>query len=94
MRITGVIWLEEILEKIASKHRVREEEVVELLKNEPTFRFVESGHRPGDNVYSALGKTDAGRYLIVFFVYKMDGRALPVSARDMSDAERKRYGRK
>ena len=94
MLITGVIWLEEILEKIASKHRVREEEVVELLKNEPTFRFVESGHRPGDNVYSALGKTDAGRYLIVFFVYKMDGRALVVSARDMSDAERERYGRK
>jgi hypothetical protein len=31
--------------------------------------------------------TDAGRYLITFFVLKLDGRALPVSARDMTDRE-------
>jgi hypothetical protein len=31
------------------------------------FRFVEKGHRRGENVYSAMGQTSGGRYLIVFF---------------------------
>ncbi len=41
-----------------------------------------------------LGRSDAGRYLAVFFIYTKDQRALILSARDMSDAERKRYERK
>jgi uncharacterized DUF497 family protein len=45
-------------------------------------------------VYSALGQTDAGRYLIVFFVYKKTRQALIVSARDMTNAERNRYEKK
>ena len=53
------------------------------------FRFVESGHRRGENVYAALGQTEAGRYLIVFFIHKPDYRIL--TARDMTDAERRRY---
>ena len=32
-----------------------------------------------------------GRYLIVFFIDKKRGVALPISARDMSPAERKYY---
>jgi uncharacterized DUF497 family protein len=44
-------------------------------------------------VYSAAGQTDAGRYLIVFFVHKMNGRALILSARDMARKERRTYGR-
>jgi len=36
-------------------------------------------------------QTEAGRYLTVFFVLKKDGQALVVSARDMSDTERKRH---
>ena len=41
-----------------------------------------------------FGQTEAGRYLACYFVYKKDNRALILSARDMTDAERKRYGRK
>jgi len=41
-----------------------------------------------------LGQTDAGRYLIVFFVYKKKGQALILSARDMTDVERDRYEKK
>ncbi len=94
MRIIGFVWLEEILEKLSRKHGVRENEVVEVFENSPDFRFVQRGHREGEDVYSAMGQTDAGRYVIVFFVYKSNGRALPVSARDMTLAERKRYERK
>jgi uncharacterized DUF497 family protein len=46
------------------------------------------------NVYSALGQTSAGRYLIVFFVRKKTQQALIVSARGMTDGERKRYEKK
>jgi uncharacterized protein len=93
VRIVGFVWLEEILDKLLRKHNVREYEVVEVFESKPKFRFVERGHRQGENLYSAMGRTDAGRYVVVFFVHKSDGRALPVSARDMTAAERKRYER-
>ena len=94
MRIEGIIWLEEIVEKLWRKHRVVEAEVEEVLQNRPKFRFVEKGHRTGEDVYAGLGRTEAGRLLIVFFVYKQDAHALIVSARDITPTERKRYERK
>jgi hypothetical protein len=94
LRITGFIWLEEIVAKLAGKHQVEVYEVEELFRGRPKFRFVENGHRAGEDVYAALGQTDAGRYLIIFFIHKLDGYALPVSARNMTSNERKRYGRK
>jgi len=94
LRITGFIWLDVIVEKLAMKHRVEPEDVEELFGGAPKFRFVEKGHRQGEDVYAALGQTDAGRYLIVFFIVKPDGRVLPLSARDMTQPERERYGRK
>jgi uncharacterized DUF497 family protein len=39
-------------------------------------------------VYLALGQTDAGRYLYVFFVYKKSHNAIVISARDMDAGER------
>ena len=84
----------DIVEKIDVKHGVKPEEAEEIFFNRPRFRFVESGHRKGDNVYSAAGQTDEGRYLIVFFIYKSPGSALILSARDMDAKERKRYERK
>ena len=91
MKITGFIWLEDIVEKLAQKHSVQQQEVREVFGHPPLFRFVEKGHRSGEHVYAALGRTDAGRYLTVFFVYKNDKQALILSARDMTHAERKRY---
>lgn len=94
MKITGFLWLPEIIQKLAWKHGVGQAEVEEVFFNLPHFRFVEKGHYPGENVYTALGQTDAGRYLTCFFVYKRDGRALIISARDMTHSERRRYGKK
>lgn len=88
------MWLDEIIEKLAKKHHVEVYEVEELFDGTSKFRFVEKGHRDGEDVYAVLGQTEAGRYLIAFFVHKTDGRALPVSARDMTKGERKLYGRK
>lgn len=94
MKISSIIWLEEIVEKINAKHLVGLDEVREVLDSSSHFRFVEKGHRPGENVYSALGQTDSGRYPIIFFVYKKGKQALILSARDMTDTERKRYEKK
>ncbi|PIQ94704.1 MAG: hypothetical protein COV68_03235, partial [Nitrospirae bacterium CG11_big_fil_rev_8_21_14_0_20_41_14] len=43
----------------------------------------------GEDLYRALGQTDSGRYLTVFFIYKETHEALVISARDMTDKERK-----
>lgn len=94
MKISGIIWLPEIIDKIGRKHRVEQDEVKEVLKSGSHFRFVEKGHRKGENVYSAMGRTHAGRHLIVFFVHKKSHEALILSARQMTDNERKRYEKK
>ncbi len=97
MRISGMVWLEAIVEKLASKHGVTPDEVSEVFANQddlPKFRFVESGTRDAENVYMALGQTEAGRYLAVLFIYKKTHQALIVSARDMAAKERKLYERK
>ena len=65
--------------------------MLEVLLNQPYFRFVVKGHRVGENVYAALARTKSGRYLMVFFIYKKDGRAIILSARDMTSSERRRY---
>ena len=64
MYIDDFIWLPDIVEKLAVKHHVTQDEVEEVFFNRPQYRFVESGYRPGEDVYSASGQTDAGRYLI------------------------------
>jgi len=74
LNISGIIWLREIVEKINRKHRVEQEEVREILRGSSHFRFVEKGHQRGENVYSAMGQTSAGRYLIVFFIHKKIGK--------------------
>jgi hypothetical protein len=60
MQIDEFIWLPDIVDKIERKHSVLPEEAEEVFFNMPRFRFVESGHRKDDNVYSAAGPTDSG----------------------------------
>ena len=94
MYINHFIWLPDVIEKVAVLHHVMQDEVEEVFFNSPRYRFVESGYRPGEDVYSTSGQTDAGRYLIVFFIYKPTYTALILSARDMDENERRRYERK
>jgi uncharacterized DUF497 family protein len=94
MNIEGIVWLNQIVDKLAFKHQVETYEVEEVLAGKPKFRFVEKGERKNENVYMALGQTDAGRYLTVLFIYKQTKEALILSARDMANKERKMYGRK
>jgi len=94
LNVTGYIWYEDVVEKLDRKHGVRQQEVREVFANLPHYRFVEKGHRMDENVYAALGQTNGGRYLVIFFVRKKDGRALILSARVMTRSERREYGQK
>jgi hypothetical protein len=94
MRITGVVWLEEVVDKLQRKHRVAPEEVEEALAARPSIRRIEAGNVRGEDLYAAVGRTAAGRWLVVFFLYKLNQEALIVSARDASGREKRRYGRK
>ncbi len=67
------------MEKIATKHGVTQTEVREILMGVHKLKFIQKGHYSGEDMYAAI-----------FFIYK---KALVLSARDMSSAERKRYAK-
>ena len=94
MRIVDIIWLPQIIDKLAWKHGVEPEEVDQILFGQAFYRKVQKGHIPGEDVYAGLGQTESGRYLIVFFVYKQTREALILSARDMDKSEKRQYGRR
>ena len=94
MLIREIIWLEEVVEKIEWKHNVSVMEVEQLFRSRPSFKKMLAGKIQSEDVFRALGKTDAGRYLIIFFILKRTNEALIISARDMDSKERKSYGKK
>jgi len=91
MRIKQVVLLHQFAEKIERKHHVSQDEVEQVFLNRPTFQFAELGDVPNEDLYRTIDQTNAGRYLIVFFVYKHGGRALVISARDVTKGERRHY---
>ena len=48
MRLDGIIWLRDTVDKLAFKHGVEIYEVEEVLSNKPKIRFVEKGERKGE----------------------------------------------
>jgi len=94
MKIENFTWLPHITDKLAFKHQVATSEVEEVFENRPKIRFVQKGNRKGEDVYIALGRTEAGRYLAVIFIHKRNNHGLILSARDMAPKERKQYERK
>ena len=93
MRLTEIIWKESFVDKIEVKHGVLTYEVEEVLFGKPHIRRSQKGRIKGEDLYTAYGKSDAGRYLIVFFIRKEQTAALPISARDMTDSEEKYYAK-
>lgn len=91
MKITKLIWLQRIVEKLDRKHHLLPEEVEEVFANIPQYRFIEQGKIEDNDVYAAYGRTDSGRYITVVFIQKLDHHALVISARDMDKKERKQY---
>ncbi len=93
MRITDIIWKEAVVTKLSAKHGVSVAEAEEVLLSKPVVRRIVKGRVHGEDVYAAMAQVAGGRYVIVFFIDKKRGVALPISARDMSPAERKYYAK-
>jgi len=93
MRLYEIIWKDQIVNKLAWKHHIAPEEVEQALFSKPHMRYVEHGRVTGEDLYAAYGRTEAGRYVLVFFLYKSRHIALPISARDMTKSERRYYER-
>ncbi len=55
MEVSGTIWLEKIVEKLARKHHLTQDEVEEVFVNTPQYRSIERGKIEGENVYAAYG---------------------------------------
>lgn len=91
MKIESVTWRDVFVDKLAVRHSVTTQEAEGVLLANPHIRWAAKGYVKGEHVYAAYGQTESGRYLIVFFIYKGRGLALPISARDMTTAERRYY---
>jgi uncharacterized DUF497 family protein len=89
-----IIWLDKFAIKIRKKHNITIEEVEEALFFNAFFRRVKRGKVKGDDVYIGYSKTNAGRYLLIVFIYKGPMIGLVISARDMTARERKYYNAK
>jgi len=94
MQINRVAIPQEFAEKIWRKHHVEEYEIREvLLSRGGSFRRLEKGRVAGENLFGAYGQTSNGRYLSIFFIYKLNLDAFVISARDMDKKERRRYAK-
>lgn len=91
MEISELLWLDAVVEKLETKHGITTWEVEEALAGRPWITRMRKGRFRGEDVYRALGRTSAGRYLTVFFVQKRSGQGLILSGRDMDRKERRSY---
>ncbi len=76
------------LDKIESRHAVSFEEAMQACRSE--LLHVRRGREGLYNVYS---QTDAGRYLLVVLAPQGGGAWKVVTAREMTQQERRLYGR-
>jgi hypothetical protein len=87
-RIQGFIWLDWVVDKLESKHGVEPEEVEETFFGGQTkVRKAESGK------YLLYGKSSDGRYMFVVFTW-VGQQVKVITARDMTQSERRFYTRK
>ncbi len=86
MDIYEFYWDARVVEKIVTKHRVLPEEAEQVFQGKAIIRS-HSG------VYVALGRTLAGRFLLVVFDRKGKSALKIVTAREMTAKEKRLYGK-
>lgn len=88
----GFEWDEGNLEKNWPKHRVTFWEAEEVFFNQPLLVAEDAAHSVREARYYALGVTNTGRLLFVAFTIRRS-RIRPISIRDATASERRRYVR-
>jgi uncharacterized protein len=90
VKIHELIWPEDRIDHIA-EHGIEPEEVEDVCFG---TALVQRAKTHGQNpVYYVLGQTRAGRYLFCVVIQFPDGGGYPVTARPMTDKEKRRYKR-
>jgi hypothetical protein len=88
VRIAELLWPDDRVDHIAI-HDVTPEEFEDVCFGQP---LVLRGRSEGKNpVYYLLGQTDEGRYLFCVVIAFPGEVGYPVTARDMTDGEKRRY---
>ena len=88
MKIYELIWPEDRIDQIA-EHDIEPEEVEGVCFGQAlVLRAKAQGQNP---VYYVLGQTAEGRYLFCVVIQLPDGRGYPVTARPMTEKEKRRY---
>ena len=88
MRIRSILWPDDRIEHIA-RHAVTPEEFEQVcFGNSLVQRAKSEGENP---VYYVLGQTEAGRHLFCVVIAFPDGNGFPITARPMTDKEKRRY---
>jgi uncharacterized DUF497 family protein len=90
MEIYDFVWPDDRIAHIA-RHGVTPDEVEEVCFGRPLVRRAKAhGQNP---VYYVQGQTHAGRYLFCVVIRFPDGVAYPVTARPMTENEKRRFRR-
>lgn len=90
--IVGFDWDSGNDTKSAAKHDVSGSEAEEVFFNQPLLVVGDSAHSQDEVRLHALGVTHSGRRLQITFTLRGGGTLIRViSARDMSERERRRY---
>lgn len=76
--------------KNLEKHSVSDGESEEIFFNDPLLSGKDATHSKDDPRGFALGQTDAGRMLFVFFTIR-ESLIRVISSRDMTPTERRRF---
>ena len=88
MPISEFLWPEDRIEHIA-EHGVTPEEFEEVCFGQSlVLRARATGQNP---VYYVLGETESGRHVFCVVIEFPGGRGYPVTARDMTSREKRRY---
>ncbi len=88
MKIHEIIWSEDRVDHIA-RHAVTPGEFEEVCFGRP---LVQRARSEGENpVYYVLGETNQGRHLFCVVIEFPDGNGYPVTARTMTDKEKRRF---
>ena len=88
MVIREVIWPEDRIEHIA-EHGITPDEFEQVCSRQPLILRAKS--RGPSPVYHVLGQTGSGRYLFCVVIHLPDGKGYPVTARPMTDTEKRRF---
>ena len=85
MQLKSLVWTSKNASHIA-RHEITPSEIEEVMfGGTPLIR------KGRENVYYSYGQTGSGRYLFVVFVLWNSGQGFVVTARQMTEAERKLY---